>query len=353
MNDSDIDKKIEKKVKKSINKSIKYLRKYRLDVIDKEKKEKVDDGGVSILLSYFQGHYGIDLGFEQDCDNLYKCAIMYQNSHPKSILDFGEKEEELFSTDFLQDIYFQKNNKYPIDIYCEKLEKYLTESNFVISKLTNLIPILDIFSQRRIKYLNVGLALIGLYHKRPSKTKDNNSYKKLKKKVVHELINIFKENSDNNPYNLDVLKSYTLLLIASLDSIEKINKNTYQKFLIKLVNNQGINGEWIHSDYKDGNGQISNLLLTIFSLGTLLEYLNLYMIGSHSEIRPVENIKNKNPKVIEGFMGFGGGGFLTQKNMDNMWSSPCLWSSIEMIVFIILILIAGFIFIKMYRQYNI
>jgi hypothetical protein len=352
MNDSK-EQNLEKKVKKAIGKSIKYLRKYRLEVIDNEKKEKVNDSGVSILMSYFQGYYGIDLGFDKDCNNLYKCAIEYHNSHPKSILDFSEKEEELFSTDFLKDIYFQKNSKYPIDVYCNKLEKYLMEGSFVISKLTNLIPILDIFSQRRIKYLNVGLALIGLSHKRPLKVKESSCFKKLKKKVVIELINIFKQNSDNNPYNLDVIKGYALLLIALLDSIEKINKNDYQKFLIKLINNQGTQGDWIHSDYKDGNSQISNLLTTIFSLGTLLEYLNLYMIASHSEIRPIENQKNKKSQVVEGFLGFGGGGFLTQKNMDNMWSSPCLGTSIETVIFILLLIIAGYIFIKLYRAYNI
>jgi hypothetical protein len=349
--DNNPEQKLEKKVKKAISKSIKYLRKYHLDVLDMEKKERVNDSGVSIMLSYLQGYYGINLGFEQDCNNLYKCAMEYQNNHPRSILDFSENEDELFSTEFLKDIYFQKNNKYPIDVYCNKLEKYLLEGSFVTSTLSNLIPILDLFSQRRIKYLNVGLALIGLSHKRPSKIEGSSSYKKLKKKVIYELINIFKENSNNNPYNLDAVKSYSLLLIALLGNIEKINKRDYQKFLVVLLKTQGINGEWIHSDYKDGNSQITNLLLTIFSLGTLLEYLNLYMIRSSSEIRPIQNLKKK--EVVEGFLGFGGGGFLTQRNMDNMWGSPCLGSSIEMVIFIGLLIISGYIFMKAYQKYNI
>ena len=77
------------------------------------------------------------------------------------------------------------------------------------------------------------------------------------------------------------------------------------------------------------------------------------MIASHSEIRPIENQKNKKSQVVEGFLGFGGGGFLTQKNMDNMWSSPCLGTSIETVIFILLLIIAGYIFIKLYRAYNI
>lgn len=343
--------KIEKKIKKAIIRSIKYLRKYRLEVMDREKTEGVNDGGVSIMLAYFQGHYGINFGYEDDCHNLYQCARNFQEDHPRSILNFKQKKNnELFSNEFLKDIFFQKKNKYPIEIYVRKLEKQLNGPDSFLSQLSNLIPGLDLFNQPQTKYINVALALFGLAEKKHDKALMNKSYKKLKRKVVNELVKIFRNDPNYDSYYFDTLKSYSLVLIALLGNLSKINSADHLRFIVRLIKNQSIDGSWVHSDLKDGNDQINNLLLTIFSLGTLLEYTNTNMIRSHSSITNIKLKQNTN-NLTEGFMGFGGGGFLTQKNMDNMWGSPCIGSSIEIIALIAIIIIGIYIFIKLYQNY--
>jgi len=346
---------IEKKIKKSIAKSIKYLRQYRLEVMDREKTEMVNDGGVSIMLAYFQGHYGVNLGYEEDCHNLYRCAMNFREDHPKSMLDFKKDDDELFSNEFLKDIFFQKRNKYPTEVYVRKLETHLNQGNAFLSRLSSLIPILDGFGQHQIKYLNVGLALFGLMEKNPQKVLKNKSYQKLKKKVTRELIKIFKDDTNYDPYHLDTAKSYTLVLIALLGSLSKVNQADHLRFVVRLVKNQSVGGSWVHSDSQDGTDQINNLLLTIFSLGTLLEYTNTNMIRSHSSVDKTKTVKERKvssqKQLTEGFMGFGGGGFLTQKNMDNMWGAPCIGSSIEIIGLLALLIIAGYIFMKLAQNY--
>lgn len=355
--------KLEKKIKKTIIRGVKYLRKYRLEIIDQEAKEKFDDKGISIMLAYFQGRYGVELGYEEDCHNLYKCTQKYLKTHPRNIFNFKREKNHLFSTDFLEDIYFQKHNKFPTQKYIEYLEKYLNKGNSFMSHLSNLMPVLDLFSQRKVKYLNVALALFGLAEKKPLKVLKNHSYQKLKKKVVYELIKIFNNETDHDPYYLDSIRSYALLLIAFLGDLDKVEKSDYLRFIKRLIRNQSVSGHWVHADLKDGTDQTSNLLLTIFSLGTLLEYINLDMIRSHSRDDSKSNLKSQKEKsqkgknqtkdLEEGFMGFGGGGFMTQSNLDNMWDTPCMGSLIELMSLLVIIVIAIYIFVKMYQSYYI
>ena len=77
---------IEKKIKKGISKGVKYLQQYRLKVVDYEHRKKtVYDGGATILLSFMQGRYAVDFGFEKNCENLVKCAQDYSIDHQKSM----------------------------------------------------------------------------------------------------------------------------------------------------------------------------------------------------------------------------------------------------------------------------
>ena len=111
------DEKFQKGIKKAISKGVKYLLKYRLSVIEEEREKKTYDGGATILMTYMQGHYGVDLQFNKVYNNLVKCAQNYMLDHKKPIFGKNNKYNDLFDTNFLRDIYLQKYNQYPLDVY--------------------------------------------------------------------------------------------------------------------------------------------------------------------------------------------------------------------------------------------
>ena len=116
--------KLEKKISRAISKGVKYLLTYKIRIIEEDAKNPTYDGGASILLNFIQGRYGIDMGNEKNCDNLVKCAQEYMLNHKKPLFStYDEQQNDLFDTNFLRDIYLQKNNQYPINVYIQKMEK--------------------------------------------------------------------------------------------------------------------------------------------------------------------------------------------------------------------------------------
>ena len=345
---------LEKKLKKSISRGIKYLLNYRLRILEEEKKKNVYDGGATILLSFLQGRYGIELGFEDNCNNLVKCSQNYMIDHPKPLFGYEHQENDLFDTNFLRDIYLQPYNQFPVNQYIEKMEKYIQSGEGLISQL---IPILDIFSQRQIRYLNVGLALYGLMEKNYEKTTSNKAFKHLKKRVSRELLDIFHNKSNYDPIYLDTTKSYALFLLHLLGEDDKLDEDDELKFLGCLIKTQNGLGHWIHTDTYDSVNEVNNTILTIFSVVNLLYYYNKITdneINTHTNSNSNSNSnfngKNKKFEIVEGFEG----GFLTQKNMDNIFYGKfCRTSIIEIFLLIILMSIFVFIMIKIYRNRNI
>lgn len=340
---------MDKKIKKSISKAVKYLRKYRLRLMEIERKDKVDDGGVSIIMSYLQGRFGIDFGFKENCRNLYKCARKYRINHPKSLFDNNviDQDEDLFSTNFLQDIYFQKTNQYPLDVYLDKLERYLMTGDGYFSQL---LPIMDIFSQKKVRTLNVALALFGLQEKRPDKTSDNHRFNTMKKNVIDELVKIFDNDAGYDPYYLDTVKAYSLVLMIFFDKSKLIKGKDHTKFINCLIKNQASNGQWYHADNYDSVSEINNLIITVLALTVLLDYYeNKAEFIEQKKENKKENPKQENKQNIEeGFQG----GFLTPRNMDQMWGSPCASSMIELIGLIIILILGIYLGVKFYQKYN-
>jgi hypothetical protein len=330
--------KFHKNIKRSISKGVKYLLKYRLNLIEEEKKQYRYDGGVTILMSYMQGHYGIEFGFDKNCNNLVKCAQDYMIDHSKPLFSQNDNENDLFDTNFLRDIYLQKNSQYPLNVYIQKMENYLqTGDDFI----TQIIPILDIFSQRQIRYLNVGLGLFGLMEKNYDKVKQNKSFKHLKRRISRELADIFNKRLNSDPYHIDPTKSYSLFLLHLLEEGDRVEEEEYRKFVISLIRNQNSMGQWIHSDSYDSVNQINNSLLTIFSIINLLNY---YKRINNSESNENNMLTNDN-NTIEGFQG----GFLTQKNMDMIFSSKvCVNSLIETGALLFMIIVFGYFMLKLY-----
>ena len=348
---------IEKKIKKSISRGIKYLLNYRLRMVEEEKKKSVYDGGATILLSYLQGRYGIELGFEGNCDNLVKCSQNYMIDHPKPLFGYSNQENDLFDTNFLRDIYLQQYNQFPVAQYIEKMEKYIQTGDGFISQL---IPVLDIFSQRQIRYLNVGLALFGLMEKNYDKVITNKGFKHLKKRVTAELLDIFHNKSNYDPIYLDTTKSYALFLLHLLREDDKIDEEDELKFLGCLLKTQNGMGHWIHTDTFDSVNEVNNTILTIFSVVNLLYYYNKLTdntdntdnidTSSENGIKKNKNINKTNFDMIEGFEG----GFLTQKNMDNIFNSKmCVSSLIQVGFLVILMAIFAYFMIRIYRNRNI
>ncbi len=347
---------IEKKIKKGISRGVKYLREYRLKMIEEQKKQGVKyDGGVTILLSYLEGKYGIELGFKKKCNNLVKCGQEYSIIAPKPVFIYGEQQNDLFETNFLRDIFLQKSNQYTLPNYINKMEKYLQGGDGLISQL---IPILDIFSQRHVRYLNVGLGLFGLIEKRPDKTLANKSFLHLKKRVSSELVNIFLNKSNYDDLYLDTSKAYSLLLLHLLDEDSRIEDTDHEKFINCMLKNQSSLGNWIHTDAFDKTNEVNNMILTIFCVINLLHYYK--KITSDKEVKE-EDIKEgfemiqSHSHQIEGFVsGLGGGGMLTQTNLDSIFSTKgCMGSIIELILLIVALLISGYIMFRIYKYQNI
>jgi hypothetical protein len=331
--------KLLKRIKKSISQGVKHLRDYRMRILKEEEKKQVYDGGASILLSYIQGKYAIDLGFEKNCDNLVKCAQDYIITHPKPLLNYNKSENDLFDTNFLREIFLQKSNQYPLRIYIQKMETYLQNGNGFINQI---LPILDIFSQRQVRYVNVGLGLFGLMEQNYEKTTANKEFRHLKKRVARELADIFHNKSNYDPLYLDTVKAYSLFLLHLLEEEDRIDEDDYKKFSVCLMRTQNSIGNWIHSNNYDSVNEINNTILTIFAVINLLNYYKK-LSDSMTEI---ENQTN----VIEGFQG----GFLTQKNMDIILSTKiCFSTFIEAIILLFMIIIFLFLLVKIYRQKNI
>jgi hypothetical protein len=345
---------IEKKIKKGISKGVKYLREYRLKMIEEQRKQGVKyDGGVTVLLSFIEGKYGIPLGFKKKYNTLVKCGQAYSILAPKPVFIYGKQENDLFETNFLRDIFLQKSNQYTLQNYIGKMEKYLQGGDGLISQL---IPILDIFSQRHIRYLNVGLGLYGLMEKKREKTLANKGFLHLKKRVATELVNIFLNKSNYDDLYLDTSKSYSLLLLHLLEEDSRIEETDHQSFINCMLKNQSSLGNWIHTDAFDKTNEINNMILTIFCVINLLYYYKKTV--SEKEEKIVIDSKDmiqSNSHQIEGFVsGLGGGGMLTQNNLDNIFSTKgCMGSTIEIILLILALIVAGFIMYKIYRYQNI
>jgi hypothetical protein len=371
---------IEEKIKKSIAKGIKYLRKYRLKVIEHEnKKSNLYDGGVSILLSYLQSQYAIEFGFDINCGNLVKCAQEYSINHYKPIFNYDTRYTDLFETNFLKDIYLQKYTKYTTKSIIQKMEQYLQSGGGNI--VSQIMPLLGLTNQRDMRYTNVGLGLVGLMQKNPDKILNNKYFQHLKKRVARELADIINNsNSSDNLYlNVSITKSYSLFLLYLLGEEKRIDEDTHNKFVISLLKSQNSNGEWIYSDITDTSNEINNALITIFSIVNLLNYFNKHNNDlSYNEEQEKENTEEENTEeenknedeinlssekkdnndnkeeqkeeMIEGFSYAGG--VLTPKNIDKMLSQEkrCIGSIFE--VSILLCIVAGgvYILLHLYRK---
>jgi len=341
----------DKKIKKTLARGIKYLRQYRLKTLEFEEKNKaVYDGGATILLSYLQGKYAVDLGFKDNCGNLVKCSQKYMVSHPRNTF-YANQEIDLFETNFLTDIYLQKYRQYKLEEYIKKMEHYLQTGGGFINQL---MPVLDIFSQRQTRYLNVGLGLFGLIEKN-SKAEDNKQFKHLKKRIARELADIFNNNSKYDELYLDAVKSYALLLLHLLNEEDRIDEESLKRYISCLLRTQNSLGHWINSDNYDAVNEVNNTLLTIFSVVNLLNYYNKYYSNqsdyeNENDNNNDNNNNNDSKNTIEGFQG----GFLTPRNLDAMKSSKiCMTTIIEIIIMIFLIIIMGYLTVKYYRARNI
>ena len=363
---------IEKKIKKGISKGVKYLQQYRLKVVDYEHRKKtVYDGGATILLSFMQGRYAVDFGFEKNCENLVKCAQDYSIDHQKSMFSYAEETTDLFETNFLRDIYLQKYNKYPLKNIIQKMEQYIQSGNGIINQL---MPILGITSQRHVRYLNVGLALYGLLERNQEKVESNKYFIHLKKRVCRELADIFNNKENYDPLYLDMVKAYALFLLNLLGEEKRIDDEAHKQFIVCLLKSQNSMGHWIHTDNYDTVNEINNTILTIFAVCNLLNFIvknNLEIQKETNEInesktenKNINNNKKETKKLkeelkeelkekmtnIEGFAG----GFLTPDNMDNLFADrTCMGSVIELIIFFALIAFAVFIIMRLYRSRSI
>jgi hypothetical protein len=344
-----------RKIRKAISKGVKSLRQYRLKLIEEEYKKGTGyDGGVSILLSYLHGRFAIDFGFEQNCGNLIKCAQEYRITHPKPIFNGHSKQQnDLFETNFLRDIFYNDYNNMPVKNYVEKMEKYIQTGNGII---TNLIPVLDIFSQRQSRYLNVGLGLFGLMEKNRDKAFEDKSFLHLKKRICRELADIFHNKANYDPLYLDTPKAYALFLLFLLEEEDRIEEEEYEKFIFCAIRNQNSLGNWTHTSTFDIVNEVNNMILTIFCVVNLLNYYQ----HKFSEIDDIDENDNNNQNnnqnnnennIIEGFAG----GFLTQQNFDQLFfkNKACFSSMVEIILLLIIIAIAGAYMVYLYRRKNI
>ncbi len=356
---------IEKPIKKSIVRGIKYLRKYRLKLIEHEiKKGNVYDGGATILLSYLQSQYGIDFDFDNNCGSLVKCAQIYSINHHKPIFNFEEQHTDLFETNFLRDIYLQKYTKYTIKGIIQKMEQYLQSGGNIIN---HIMPLLGFSNQREMRYTNVGLGLVGLIDKNPEKIMNNKYYLHLKKRVARELADIF--NKKEIETTVSMTKSYSLFLLHLLDEEKRIDEEMYNQFVVTLIKSQNSGGEWTYSDItNDKINEINNTILTIFSVVNLLNKLKNELIEEDEDETHIEgeenvnnnseenennenNIDDNNKEMIEGFSYAGG--VLTPDNYDNIFkgeNKKCIGSIIE--VSLLLCMIAGTVYalLSLYRK---
>jgi hypothetical protein len=270
----------------------------------------------------------------------------------------------------LRDIYLQKYTKYTIKDIIQKMEQYLQSGRGLINQL---MPLLGLSEQREIRYLNVGLGLVGLIMKSPEKILNNKYFQHLKKRVSRELADIV-NNKDIDPLYISITKSYALFLLKLLNEDNRIDDDTLHKFIASLLKTQNSTGEWIYSDIYDSVNEINNTILTIFTISNLLNYYNRFYNPENQEIENQEieneefenedkdekNIdynnntntnknmnknKMKNKQTVE--EGFAGG-FLTPDNMDNLFNKNkmCLGNIIEMSA--LLVVITGTIFAMFY-----
>jgi hypothetical protein len=348
---------IEKPIKKSIVRGIKYLRKYRLKIIEHEtKKGNVYDGGATILLSYLQSQYGIDFDFDNNCGSLVKCAQIYSINHHKPIFNFEEQHTDLFETNFLRDIYLQKYTKYTIKGIIQKMEQYLQSGGNIIN---HIMPLLGFSNQREMRYTNVALGLVGLIEKNPEKIINNKYYLHLKKRVARELADIF--NKKEIETNISMTKSYSLFLLHLLDEEKRIDEEMHNQFIVSLIKSQNSGGEWTYSDItNDKINEINNTILTIFSVVNLLNKLKNELLideeeeeneNNNSKEENENNIDDNNKEMIEGFSYAGG--VLTEDNYDNIFkgeNKKCIGSIIE--VSLLLCMIAGTVYalLHLYRK---
>lgn len=254
------------KLKKSIANATKYLRNYRKHYISQNRSYNTYDGGVSMLLLFFQNHYHLDFKFRgSDYKDIKLTKITQKLSKKHNISWYQTREDEdIFSTEFLQEIYFQDKLRYKSLEYQTQLEKYLKSGYF--NKMSHLMPILDIFSQNQIKTVNVALGLYGLidrgYKIRPE----------FKKEVTDQLIAIFENQREYDPQYLDLIKVYSLYLLYLLKEDSRINIKDLNSFMGCLIKHQASNGQWIHSTNFDQVRERDNTIMTVFALGILLEY---------------------------------------------------------------------------------
>jgi len=277
------------KLKKSIANGTKYLRNYRKHYISQHKTYDTYDGGVSMFLLFFQNYYGVDFNFngsDYKDTRLTKITYKLSQKHKNSWYQTSE-DEDIFSTDFLQEIYFQNKLRYKSLEYQSQLEKYLKSGYF--NKMSHLMPILDIFSQNQIKSVNVGLAIYGLiergYKIRPE----------FKKEVVQQLIAIFENKREYDPQYLDLIKVYSLYIIYLLKEDKLIDIKDINSFIECLIKHQASNGQWIHSSNFDQVRERDNTIMSMFALGILLEYYQSIKKLGHN----YQKNKTLNNKQIE------------------------------------------------------
>jgi len=343
---------MDKKIKKGISKGVKYLREYRLKIIQEEKKKgSVYDGGATILLSYLQGKYGIEFEFEKNCSNLVKCAQYYSINHHRPIFSYTQQNTDLFETNFLRDIYLQKYNKYPLKNIIQKMEQYIQSGNGIINQI---MPILGITSQRQVRYLNVGLGLFGLIEKNPEKVLKDKYFLHLKKRICRELADIFNNKNNYDPLYLDMVKAYSLFLLYLLNEEKRIDQDSHRNFIICLLKTQNSMGQWIHTDNYDSVNEVNNTILTTFAVINLLNYYETTNNQKDEKDEKDENNilynNNKKEDMVEGFAG----GFLTPNNMDKLFENKvCFGSMIEIIILLSMIAITAYICIRIYRAKNI
>jgi hypothetical protein len=314
-----------------------------------------------------QGRYAVDFGFENNCENLVKCAQEYAIDHHKPMFSYSEETTDLFETNFLRDIYLQKYNKYPLKNIIQKMEQYIQSGNGIINQL---MPILGITSQRQVRYLNVGLGLFGLMERNQEKVENNKLFNHLKRRVCRELADIFNNKDNYDPLYLDMVKTYALFLLNLLGEEKRIDVEAHKQFIVCLLKSQNSMGHWIHTDNYDTVNEINNTILTIFSVCDLLNFLAKNNLENQidsiekdekdekDENKNINNNKTEKNKIeskekmanVEGFAG----GFLTPDNMDNLFSDRiCMGSVIQLIIFFALIAMGIFILMRVYRSINI
>lgn len=250
-------------IKKTIAKGTKYLRLYREHYLSQYKTYNTYDGGVSMFLLFFQNHYDLDFKFKEKDFQLTKITQKMHSRHKAAWFQTSE-DEDIFGTPFLEDIYFQKKLRYKGSEYQIQLEKYLKSG--YLNKISHMMPILDIFSQNQIKYINVALAIYGL---------EDRGYKiskEFRNETAKGLVAIFENQKEYDEQYLDLVKIFALYLLYLLKEDQLIDIKAINHFLKCLSKHQASNGQWIHSSNFDQVRERDNTIMSTFALGIFLEY---------------------------------------------------------------------------------